>query len=203
MLRPTIAVLTILSLACAGVDQPDYSQPAQPGYGQPGAPMQPVQPTNYGQPQTSPPPANAYTIMGPAGTGDGGLMWVDSDGRITGMYPDEGSLMFGMNDQLVWTRNAYGDWFLVQNGELVQLAGMPPELMSWPGVQTVLPGGYALPAPKPVPTYAGGGSGGYDPSYEIMRQTQQMDHETNMAIIENMGSEPVDYYDDGVYVGTW
>lgn len=200
MLRPILAALALLSLACAGVDQP-----AQPtGYGQPGAtPMQPAQPAGYGQPGTGAPPQNAYTIQGPVQGDDGAVMWVDSYGRITGMYPDQGFIMFGANDQLTYARDPYGTWYGVQGGQLIPLAGMPPELMSWPGVQTMLPGGYTLPAPAAPPTYAGGG-GGYDPSIQVMQNINDMYHETNMTIIDNMAPEQVDYYgNDGQYLGTW
>jgi hypothetical protein len=211
MLRPVLVFLALLSLACAGVDQPSqpagYDQPVQPsGYGQPvqpGSPLQPAQPVNYGQQQAGPPPSNAYTIMGPAQSPDGGVMWVDSLGRITGMYA-EGFLMFGMNGQLYWARDPYGGWYGVgADGQLAPLQGMPQELMVWPGVQTVLPGGYTLPAPQAPPQYTGGG-GGYDPSLQGIQTMNDMYHDTNMTIIENMNSPSVDYYDqDYQYIGTW
>ena len=40
-------------------------------------------------------------------------------------------------------------------------------------------------------------------SDEIMQEVNDMYHYTTMTIIDNMGSDPVDYYDNGVYVGTW
>lgn len=195
-MRKVLAALALLSLACAGVDQP--TQPPAASYA----------PTTSGQPAQPTQQAVAYSVQGPIAGPDGALVWMDTSGRLTGMYPDQGMLMFGTSDQLAWTRDAYGGWYAVQGGQLVPISGMPPELVAWPGVQSGLPGGYTLPAPQPPPAqYAS--SGGYDPStISIMSDINDMYHDTNMQIIENMGdgrAGPVtDYYnDDGTYVGSW
>lgn len=41
--------------------------------------------------------------------------------------------------------------------------------------------------------------------FQMMSNMQQMNHETSMSIIRNMGgaSAPMDHYENGVYKGTW
>ncbi len=196
MLRLTLAAALLLSLACAGIEPPaapadDHPQPI--GYGSPPPMTQPAA-------QTAAP-----TIQGPMPGDDGALMWVDSAGRITGMYPSDNFLMFGMNGQMVCMRDAYGNWYSVQGEQFVPLTGMPPELASWPGVMTGLPGGYTLPGPRAAPSYAGGGGGGYAaPSGNI----NDMYHDTSMEIIGNLpdgraGPVADHYNDDGTYAGSW
>ena len=185
-MRLFLACILLFALACAGLDAPPPAQPTQPVAAQP-APD---------------------TIQGPFSGQDGAVVWVDSLGRTTGMYPADGILMFGQGDQLTWTRDAYGAWYGVQGGQLVPLAGMPPELAAWPGVQAGLPGGYALPGPRPRPAPQPGmpASSGYDPS--IMAGVNDMYNDTSLEIINNLPdgrAGPVtDYYnDDGTYAGPW
>ncbi len=199
-LRLLLVCSALTALACGGLAPTD---PTMAG----GAPMQPVQPANYGQQGAGVAPSNAYTIQGPYQGDDGAILWIDSLGHMTGMYA-EGYLAFGMNNQLFAARDPYGTWYGVNNGQLYPIQGMPQELMSWPGVQTMLPGGYTLPAAQQMPVgYAsggGGGGGGYDPSLQVMQNVNDMVNQTNMTIIDNMSSPSTDYYDsDYQYIGSW
>jgi hypothetical protein len=151
------------------------------------------------------PPAGSVAVpqvSGPVQTPDGALVWMDGMGRLTGVYPDQGMLFFGTQAQISVSRDAYGTWYAVQADKLTPLGGMPDELMQWPGVTTDLPGGMQLPAPVSPPAAASGA--GYDPSIAAMQNMNNMYHETNMSIIDNMSTPSTDYYsNDGQYLGSW
>ncbi|MBT3221261.1 MAG: hypothetical protein HN348_19435 [Proteobacteria bacterium] len=157
---------------------------------------------------------------GPVYDQQGNQIWTDAMGHQTIIEAGTGNMWFAHNNQFLYGVNPQGQFHAVTPQGVVPIVQMPPELAQWPMPQAQAqaqqgyqqqPQGYQLPQGYQANQQQGwdqgqawDGGGGMDQgTFDIMMDINNMNHETNMNIINNMVSDPIDYYEDNQYIGTW
>lgn len=141
-------------------------------------------------------------VAGPFTGPNGVSYYTDPSGRLT-LMDGTGVVYLAQPDgNIVYARDAWGGWYTVAGQNMSPVGGMPAEAATWP-VAAQIP--VAQAAPQGGYTGYGAQGGGYDPgTMQIMMDMNNSYHDTSMTIIDNMASDPVDYYTpDYQYVGSW
>ena len=192
-LRPLAASLAlILSLACGGVPAPSAMPTPSPAALALAAQL--------GIPAVVPGTGVAGPFDGPQGS----LYYLDQAGHITFFLPQNLTVYAGeaASGQLRYAFSPTG-FYAIQGAQVVPISGPPPELAAWPQVdplaQVLL---QVAQQQLQQQQLLHGSSGGED--WATMSAVSRSLHETNMAILDNMGSAGcTDHYEDYVYVGCW
>lgn len=173
---------------------------------------------------------SAIACGGLAGPGQSGV-WEDGTGRQTVVDPQTGNVWFALDGAWVYGRDLQGRFFAVTPAGVSALDSVPSELAAWPGFEAAIaPSAGQSGGTQPQQGWTQPQRGGMQPQrgwtqpqqggsqaqaghaypspsqadLQIMMDMQNMQHETSMAIINNMQSDPVEYYDqDNLYIGTW
>jgi|GEM_PF-4687933 hypothetical protein len=145
-------------------------------------------------------------VTAPAAGPNGTLVYLNRKGLVTALQPATATAYFGSAKGIVFVVNTQG-YFVVRNGKPVQLRQGPRALSHFPHARRVARAisHYAKRVAKNSRKVATRPSSKGNASlYRSMSKMNQMMHNTNMNIINNIGGAGCTrHYENNAYVGCW
>jgi hypothetical protein len=145
----------------------------------------------------------AGPFEGPGGT----LLYIGKDAKLTFYQPDQAIAYFGTQTPngitYQYVLALTGQYVVDANNQAVQVQALPDDSLTWPHAQSVAQVFIAtLQAIQAGQRAAPQGGGQAD--WASMSAASKAMHDTNMSIINNMGSTGcTKHYDDVYYLGCW